>query len=193
MTEKEAFMHISKTAMIAGALTMLCMLSACKKEGDASNSMFHEASSAAATQDNTQDAVSAVQKYTEVGNDEALAMAYEMTGIDIAPFSKTAGGLTKNGIAYISIPLQQGKEDEIEAVISDKFGECVEDKEEMILPAMGVNRIFDAINNADTCRRYQYVRQGENGAKTKTTDIFITKTGDNTVVYILGSVSASNN
>ena len=116
-----------------------------------------------------------------------------MTGIDVTPFSKTAGGLTKNGLAYISIPLQQGKEDEIEAVISDKFGDCVEDKEEMILPAMGVNRIFDAINNADTCRRYQYVRQGENGAKTKRTDIFITKTGDNTVVYILGSVSASNN
>lgn len=175
---------------LAVALIMAFALTACGKSDPVEKPVptsGNTSVAASTAEENTSPQNTATQKYKRLDNKEAFTAAYQMTGIDIEPYAGTAGGLAKNGLAYISVSIQPGKEKETEAIFRDEFGESIDSSEDVLLPARGVNDIFDAINNADSFRLYQYTRQGDNGAKTKTTEIFFVEEDNITTIYILGA------
>lgn len=168
-------------ALTAAALTV----TACTGTGSTGKASTENAPAAASTQETAMEKEPASEPgYSMVTEEEAIAIACQMADIDIAPYVSGAEGTVKDRIAYIRAGIQPGKEQALEKALIKRCGESLS---EFTRPSNTQDPILSSLSNADIYRLYTYTRQGDNGAKTKTTEIFLVREEEGGMsVYILG-------
>ena len=120
----------------------------------------------------------------ELAQGDVLSFVRVATGIDFQPYAEDADGICYNGLYYVRVHIRSGEKKDAEGEIRELCGESL-DPEDLLLPGVR-NRICDDLKQAASVTGYTCMRQGENGAKTSTTDFYLSEEDGHTSVYVIG-------
>ena len=122
----------------------------------------------------------------DMDQDEIFALLKERLGIDFSVYADGADGVRNGTRHYIDLSVLEGAEEGIAQSIMDLCGKGW-DANSRKRPILN-NRLATEFDKAELITGYSYMRQGENGAKTVSTTIYIAKIDGREHVFILGGL-----
>ena len=119
---------------------------------------------------------------TDISYEEAISASEKILGKDCMDYFADADGVRDGAFVSICLKAKTGKEDEAVSLLNTLCGKG-EDAGKRPLPATG-DRICQKLREMEPLRVYDYMRQGENGAKTKTTEIYTAQSDKNLYLFL---------
>ncbi|MCR5795277.1 MAG: hypothetical protein K6G61_08070 [Solobacterium sp.] len=120
----------------------------------------------------------------DMEKDEIFTMIKDTLGIDLSEYMEEAEGVRKGARYYADLTAAEGKEEEIEAIITGLCGEGTKASSRK-RPVMN-NRLSENFEKAELLTVYDHMRQGTNGAKTVSTTIYTAAAAGKMHVFIFG-------
>lgn len=127
-------------------------------------------------------------KIVNMKENEVFDVLKKDLGIDFSQYVEEADGVTENGKFFtVRLGIAEGKEKDAETAIEDLCGKGSNANKRKRPVVKG--RIGEIFNKSELVSVYDYMRQGDNGAKTKTTEIYTSKVDGREHIFIFGIIS----
>lgn len=159
---------------------LLCLLAACAKT-DAKTGNTNAAAADSGSEQTANQTVEGEEK-TELMYEEIIKLVEDSLGEGYAECISDSGGVKDGALYSIYLKIKPDQEEKVLNLVTSLCGEG-QDVSSRSLPRMK-NEVCDKLNEAEPIRVYDYLRQGENGAKTKSTEIFTARLNGDLYVFI---------
>lgn len=119
---------------------------------------------------------------TDLSYEEVMSFVKGSLGEGFEECTGEADGIRDDVFYSVCLKIKPEAEDKVTELLHNLAGEGI-DAGKRKLPAMQ-DRICDKLRGMEPLRIYDYMRQGENGAKTKTTEIYTARAEDGLYLFI---------
>ena len=119
--------------------------------------------------------------YADMGTEKSLSVIREKTGVDLSEYAYMAEGIQERSAYYIKVTLTDDGVTDAEQAIVDVCGEGSKAslRKTPILPG----RIGEDFKEAERLVVYDYLRQGQNGAKTMSATFYTARSNGTMLVF----------
>ena len=120
--------------------------------------------------------------YADIGTEKSLSVIREKTGVDLSEYAYIAEGIQKRSAYYIKVTLRDAGISGAEQAIVDVCGEG--SAALLRKTPMFPGRIGEDFKEAERLAVYDYLRQGQNGAKTTSATFYTARSNGTMLVFV---------